>query len=77
MLFVVIVSRKYSVYESIIFLSLSALCPIMGALGNIHRYYIYGMVLPVYMVFVAVEAVYKLRSSVFVCDSNSFTVCHF
>jgi len=28
------------------------------------------VVLPVYMVFVAVEAVYKFRSSIFVCDSN-------
>lgn len=28
------------------------------------------MVLPVYMVFVAVEAVYKFRSGIFVGDSN-------
>jgi len=37
-LFAVTVSRKYNVYESIISLSLSALCPVMGAIGNIHRY---------------------------------------
>lgn len=37
-LFVVTVARKYNVYESIISLSLSALCPVMGAVGNIHRY---------------------------------------
>jgi len=30
----------------------------------------FGLLLPVCMVIMAVEAVYKFRSSVFVCDSN-------
>jgi len=38
MLFVGTVSRKYNVCESIIYLSFSALCPVMGAIGNVHRY---------------------------------------
>jgi hypothetical protein len=42
----------------------------MDVIGNIQRYEMYGVLLPVCMVSVAVKAVYKYCSRVLECDSS-------